>query len=109
MISKQITFKHWTPFTYCISQINNTQVDNKECLDIVILMHNLIECSDNFIKTSGSVLQYCKDIPNSNMEKSELFKLIAVITGRTPCADNTKDVKIAMLLKYLSNFSSLLK
>lgn len=71
IISKQITFKHWAPFTNCISQMNNTQVDNKECLDIVVLTHNLIECSDNFAKTSGGALQYCKDIPNCNMSNSE--------------------------------------
>ena len=57
IISKQVTFKHWAPFINCISQINNTQVNNKECLDIVMLMHKLIECSNNFAKTSGSVLQ----------------------------------------------------
>ena len=26
-------------------------------------MYNLIEYSDNYSKTSGSLLQYCKDIP----------------------------------------------
>ena len=25
--------------------------------------YNLIECSDNYSKTSGSLWQYCKDIP----------------------------------------------
>ena len=26
-------------------------------------MYNLIECSDNYSKTSGHLWQYCKDIP----------------------------------------------
>ena len=26
-------------------------------------MYNLIEYSDNYLKTSGSLWQYCKDIP----------------------------------------------
>ena len=28
-----------------------------------MLMYNLIEYSDNYSKTSGSLWQYCKDIP----------------------------------------------
>ena len=32
-------------------------------IDIVMPIHNLIEYSDNYSKTSGSLLQYCKDIP----------------------------------------------
>ena len=32
------------------------------------------------------------------------LKLKINITGKTPPADNTKDVKIAVPLKYLSNF-----
>ena len=28
-----------------------------------MLMHNLIEYSNNYSKTSGSLWQYCKDIP----------------------------------------------
>ena len=29
-------------------------------------MHNLVEYSDNYSKTSGSLWQYCKDIPAVN-------------------------------------------
>ena len=29
-------------------------------------MHNLIECSYNYSKTSGTLWQYCKDIPAAN-------------------------------------------
>ena len=29
-------------------------------------MHNLIEYSDNYSKTSGSLWQYCKDMPAVN-------------------------------------------
>ena len=29
-------------------------------------MHNLIEYSDNYSKTSGSLWQYCKEIPAVN-------------------------------------------
>ena len=32
-----------------------------------MLMYNLIEYSDNYSKTSGSLWQYCKDIPAVNI------------------------------------------
>ena len=61
--NKKVIFKNCTPFTNCISEINNTQVDNAKDIDIMMLMYNLIEYSDNYSKTSGSLWQYCKDIP----------------------------------------------
>ena len=63
---KGVAFKNCSPFTNCISEINNAQVDNVKDIDIVMLMYNLTECSDNYAKTSGSLWQYCKDIPAIN-------------------------------------------
>ena len=57
--NKKVIFKNCTPFTNCISKINNTQVDN----DIVIPKYNLIEYSDNYAKTSGNLCQCRSDIP----------------------------------------------
>ena len=67
-------------------------------------MYNLIEYSDNYSKTSGNLWQYYRDDPNNNIANSESFKLKVKITGTTPDNDNTKDVEIIVLLKYLSNF-----
>ena len=36
---KKVTFKNCTPFTDCISKINNTQVDNVEAIDMVMPMY----------------------------------------------------------------------
>ena len=49
---KGVAFKYCAPFTNCISDINNTHVDNAKDIDIVISMYNLIEYSDNYSKTS---------------------------------------------------------
>ena len=35
----------------CISEIKNTQMDNAKDMDVVMLMCNLIEHSDNYSKT----------------------------------------------------------
>ena len=51
------------PFTSCITKINNTQIDYAEYIDIVMPIYNLIEFSDNYSKRSGSLWQYCKEIP----------------------------------------------
>ena len=68
---KGVTFKNSAPFTKCISRINNTDIDNAQDKDIVIPMYNLIEYSDNYSKTSGSLWQYYKDDPNNNITNSE--------------------------------------
>ena len=67
-------------------------------------MYNLIEYSDNYSKTSGSLWQFYKNDPNNNMSRSESFKSKLKVTGKTPDDGNTKDVEIMIPLKYLSNF-----
>ena len=101
---KRVAFKNCAPFTNCISEINNTQVDNAKDINIVMPMYNLIEYSDNYVKTTGSLWQYFRDEPNYNIEDSESFKSKIKITGKTPDDDNEKDVEIMVPLKYLSNF-----
>ena len=111
--NKKVIFKNCAPFTNCISEINNTQIVNAKDIDIVMPMYNLIEYSDNYAKTIGSLWQYCKDIPalNANDEITEFtggnttesFNFKVKITGYTG-DDGTKDVEIMVPLKYLSNF-----
>ena len=67
-------------------------------------MYNLIEYSDNYSKSSGSLSQYYRDDPKNNLTESKSFKSKVKITGNTPAAGNTKDVEIIVPLKYLSNF-----
>ena len=112
-ICKKIIFKSCALFTSCISNINNTQIDNAEYIDIVMPMYNLIEYSDNYSKTSGSLWQYCKSIPaldnNDNIvdfsgaNVTDSFNFKTKITGQTNDNDRI-DVEIMVLLKYLSNF-----
>ena len=102
--NKGVAFKNCAPFTNCISEINNTQVDSAKDIDIVMPMYNLIEYSDNYAKASGSLWQYYSDERNDNLADSESFKSKIKITGKTPIAGNEKDVEIMVPLKYLSNF-----
>ena len=55
---KGVAFKNCATFTNCISEINNTQIDNCKDIDIVMPLYNLLEYSDNYAKTSGTLWQY---------------------------------------------------
>ena len=52
---KKVIFKNYAPFTDCMREINNTQVDNAKYIDIVMPMYDLIEYSDNYSKTSVKI------------------------------------------------------
>ena len=111
--NKKVIFKNCAPFTNCISKINNTQIDNAEYIDIVMPMYNLIEYSDNYSKTSGSLWQYCKEIPAidndgditdfNGANATDSFNFKTKITGQTN-DDGIINVEIMVPLKYLSNF-----
>ena len=45
--NKKVIFTNCAPFTNCKGKKNNTQIDNAECIDIVMPMYNLTEYSDN--------------------------------------------------------------
>ena len=87
-----LAFKNNAPFTNCISKINNVLIDNAEDLDVVMPMYNLLECSKNYTKTTGSLWNYYRDEPNdfpannynaNPITNSESFKYISSITGKS--------------------------
>ena len=53
--NKNVTFKNSAPFPRYINRINNTEIDTARDIDIVMPMYKLIEYSDNYSKTSGSL------------------------------------------------------
>ena len=100
--NKKVIFKNCAPFNNCISKIYNIQVDNAKDIDIVMPMYNLIEYSDNYSETCGSLWQHCKDIPavdNNNAivnfaenNPPDSFNFKVKITGQTG-DDGTKILK----------------
>ena len=50
-----VAFKNCAPFINCISEINNTEIDSAKDIDIVMPMYNVIEYTDNYAKTTGSL------------------------------------------------------
>ena len=109
-----VAFKICAPFTKCVTHINDEHVDNADNLDIAMPMYNLIEYRDNYADTSGSVWHFKRDEQSMNDEdpgnvttadslsfkhKSSFFK-----TLENDDSGVFKNVKIAVPLKYLSNF-----
>ena len=77
-----VIFKNCAWFTESINTVNNTQIVNAKDLDVVIPMYNLIEYSDNYLKTSGSLWQYYGDDQNNIITNSESSKFKIKITGK---------------------------
>ena len=110
----RVAFKNCAPFTKCITHINDEHVDNADNFDIIMPMYNLIEYSDNYSDTSGSLWQFKRVEQNMNngnpanftTADSTSFKYKSSFFNPLTAADNgvSKNVKIAVPLKYLSNF-----
>ena len=66
-------------------------------------MYNLVEYSENYSKTSGTLYQYARDVPVNPITGLETFTEKSSVLGNT-AADGTKQVEIVVPLKYLSNF-----
>ena len=94
---KKLAFKNNAIFIFCITKFNNTLIGNAEYLYFVMPMHNLIEYSKNYSKASGNLWNY-------SIKDSKSFVYKTSITGKLEGENATKCVKIAVLLKHLSNF-----
>ena len=72
-------------------------------------MYNLIEYIDNYSDTSGSLWQFKRDEITNNADvtndnNAPSFKYKASLIGNTGDDGTKNGVKIAVPLKYLSNF-----
>ena len=104
----KVALKNCAPFRKFKTKINETHIDEATHIHIAMPMYNLIEYSDNYSDTSGSLWQFKRDeiegdvdltvnaqhIPNN----SSSFKY------KSSFITNRNDVKTVVPLKYLSNF-----
>ena len=121
---RRFTLKNNAPFISCITKINGKLVENAEDLDIVMPMYNLIEYSKNYRKTNGSLHNYYRDEPKSEVNNGINYsinnsasydykakiaeKVAAYMTNDAIGNDNHElpevEVKIIVPLKHLGNF-----
>ena len=85
----QVVFKSCAPF-----EINETSVDEATHINIAMPMYNLIEYSDNYSDTSGSLWGFKRDEIDNNAEvtnddNAPSFKYKASLIGDTE-TDGTK-------------------
>ena len=115
--STNVVFKNCAPFARCVTHINDEHVETVENLDVIMPMYNLIEYSDNYADSSGSLCQFKRDESPTNddgnplnvaLDNSTSFKYKAIILGKAGDADGNdrslKNIKLVVPLKYLSNF-----
>ena len=105
----QVVFKNCASFKDCRTEINDTFVDYANFINGTMPMYNLIEYSDNYSDASGSLWDFKRDeIVNNadvtNDDNAPSFKYKAIIIGDTGDNGIKNGAKIAVPLKYLSNF-----
>ena len=101
-------------FKDCRTEINDTFVDYADFINIAMRMYNLIQYSDNYSDSSGSLWGFKRDEiankENVNIDdNTPSFKYKANLIANTHTDGTKKGIKIAVPLKYLSNFWRLLE
>ena len=101
-----VAFKNCALFSTCTTKTNDVFVDEANHIYIAMPMYNLIEYSDNYSDTSGSLWQFKRDeVPANNadltIDNSQSFKYKATLLGKTANAANNanssvKDTKIVV-------------
>ena len=107
----KVAFKNCAPFEKCRTEIHETFVDEADIFNITTPMYNLIEQSDSYSDTSGRLWNFKRDEINRDVDLTtdiaSSFKYKANLIGDTVAdgANRKKEnVKIAVPLKYFSNF-----
>ena len=98
-----VAFKNCARFTRCVRYINDEHVETTENLDIIMPMSNLIEYSDNYADSSGSLHHFkideCPTNDDGNplnvaLDNSASFKYEAILLGKGDGADgNDRSLK----------------
>ena len=111
VLKRKVVFKNCAPFTVCISEINNKQIDIDKDIDVVMNVYSLIKYSKNYSQTSGILWQYYRDQSGLNNDgniidfpvNDDTSLSFIYIIGRTG-NDGTKNTEICVPVKYRSNF-----
>ena len=106
-VNSAVAFKNCAPFRTCDVTINDEHVEKAEDLDIVMPMYNLLEYSDNYQDSTGSLYQFKRDEPpddNADVANntSSLVYKSKLISGTDD--NNVNNVKLEVPLKYVSSF-----
>ena len=84
----KVAFKNCSPFRKCRTEINETFIDEADFINITMPVYNLMEYSNNYSDTSGSLWQFKRhEIINNadvtNYDNAPSFKHKANLIGDT--------------------------
>ena len=109
----KVAFKSCPPFARFVTHINDKHVETSENLDIIMPMYNLLEYSDNYAVSSGSLWQFKRDEQNMTdagnpenvtTDDSSSFKYKSSLLGNPNATGVLRNTEIVFPRKYLSNF-----
>ena len=125
----RVAIRSCHPFTRATFKLNNEQFDTADKLDLTMNLYNMLEYSDNYADTTGSLYQYKRPEPRDNNANivnlgTALFSCkyqsgLVQTKLTTPNSENVpantdpnfanahriwKNIKIVVPLKYVSNF-----
>ena len=125
----RVAIKTCHPFTKATFKLNNEKVNTAGNLDLTMNLYNMLEYSDNYADTTGSLYQYKRPEPRDN--NGNVVNLATTLFSfkyqsglvqkqlTTPNSENVpantdpnftnahriwKNIKIVVPLKYISNF-----
>ena len=101
-----VAFKTCVPFRTCDVTTNDEHVEKAEDFDIVMPMYNLLEYSDNYQDSTGSLYQFKRDEPpDDNADVGNNTSSLVYRSRRISRTDdnNVNNVKLVPL-KYVSSF-----
>ena len=124
----RVAIKNCHPFTRATFKLNNEQVDTADNLDLTMNLYSILEYSDNYADTTGSLYQYKRPEPRDNngnvVNLATTLSFLKYQSGlvqkqlTTPNSENVpdnidptfanahrnwKNIKIVVPLKYISN------
>ena len=125
----RVAINNCHPFFRSTFKLNNEQVDTADNLDLTMNLYNMLEYSDNYADTTGSLYQYKRPEPRDN--NGNVVNIATTLSSfqyqsglvqkqlTTPNSENVpantdpnfayahriwKNIKVAVPLKYISNF-----
>ena len=122
----KVCFKNFSPFTRCVTHLDDKHIETAEKLDLIMNLYNIVEYSDNYLDTTGSLFQYKRqeqplnndeNIIDVTADNSSSFKyksnLLKGLTTKYVAANFNPDIGNAhrlflnaqlIALKYISSF-----
>ena len=93
-VNSVVAFKNCAPFRTCDVTINGEHVEKTEDLDMVMPMYNLLEYSDNYQDSTGSLYQFKREEPPD--DNANVGNATASLVYKSKLIERTDDNNVKM-------------